>query len=71
MYSFFNEIKLRAHIKLCWFSTILYEKSSYTKVEKLPAVNFYVWIPLILFLATEITYIRGIVAKLAQKLDAL
>jgi len=64
-------MKLRAQIKLCWFSTLLKEKSSSTKVEKLPAVNFSVWIPRILFLATEINSIRGIVAKLAQKFDAL
>ena len=41
------------------------------RVEKLPAANFSVWIPLILFLATEIISILGSDAKLAQKLDAL
>lgn len=50
---------------------MLYEKSSYTTVEKLPAINFYVWMPLILFLATFICYILGKVARLAQKLAAL
>jgi hypothetical protein len=49
----------------------LYEKSSSTRVEKLPAASFYVWIPLILFLATEMLSIRGRVAKLDQKLAAL
>lgn len=41
------------------------------RVEKFPAANFSVWMPLILFLATEMHSILGKVAKLAQKLAAL